>query len=102
MLVDDIRARIALYLVTVSVCSVATRAEVLDQSFTREQYSYNLYANIGEGFAYVGQTITPAMSGKLTSAELDVYRTAANLRNWEISVREVVNGFPTAEVLATE
>ena len=102
MLQISLPHRLATFAIRILISSVTANAEVLDQSFTREEFNYNLNANVGLGFAYVAQTVTPGMSGQLTRAELNIYRQPSSNQNWEISVRRVVDEYPTGQILATE
>ncbi len=75
-----------------------TSSAVLDQSFTTATHIDNLTAVISSNYEFVGQTLTPGISGELVRAEMKILRIDTSQRNWEVTVRE----FPSGNVLATE
>jgi hypothetical protein len=90
--------------VTVVLSLVALRAAaqpvLLDQNFTPP--SWNVNYNIAEGAAYIGQTMTAGIAGRLVSADLYCYRFGdGGARPWIFTVRPLVGDVPGSAIAST-
>src|SRR2546421_7966935 len=72
---------------------------VADQVFTP---SPNLGALVGEGYPYVGQTVTPGVSGNLAEVDIMMGRFASYLGDFTLNIQATnVAGAPTADVITS-
>jgi len=89
-----------LFLMLGGLCRSAGATPTLDQNFTPPDDSTTF---IGEGFAYVAQTVTPGITGALTQARLNASRFSSYSGLWGVSVRTVNgSGQPTSTILASQ